>query len=143
MSAAVRRALLRLRACFRRGHTTYFVFAISLANFVAIQYQLVVAQLPGLRELFPDIATFALAFALAYVPAATLVGWLDFRRLAVPVDQELLARSNPWVRDLMLALALIAEGRAREAVPLLRRWAGEGEARGRGCAGDSATAQRT
>ena len=115
--------VLRLWSYFRRGHSTYLVFFVSFANFVVIQYRLVVEYVPFLHYLFESLATFALTFLLVYVPLAVLIGWLDFKKFAVPVDNELMTRANPWARDLAEALILIAEGRNREAVELLRKWA--------------------
>lgn len=115
--------ILRLWTYFRRGHSTYLVFFISFANFIVIQYRLLVEHVPALKLVFANILAFATAFFLAYVPLAILVGWLDYRRLAVPVESALAAKYSPWARDLAKALILIAEGKNKEAIELLRKWA--------------------
>lgn len=115
--------ILRLWAYFRRGHSTYLVFLISFANFIVIQYRLLVEHIPVLKLVFANMLAFALAFFLTYIPLATIIGWLDYRRFAVPVDTALVAKASPWVRDLARALILIAEGKNKEAVELLRKWA--------------------
>ena len=119
-----RQRLLRWWAYFRRGHSTYLVFLLSFANFVVIQYRLLVEYVPPLKLLFSSILAFAAAFILVYVPLAVIIGWLDYRRLAVPVDMALAAEANPYARDLARALIALAEGRREEAVRILKKWAG-------------------
>ena len=115
--------ILRIWSYVRRGHSTYLVFMVSLANFIVIQYRLLVEYIPVLHLLFREIWLFALSFIIVYIPLAAFIGWMDYRRLAVPVDMALMARANPWVRDLSMALILMADGRYEEAKRILRRWA--------------------
>jgi len=114
--------ILRLWTYFRRGHSTYLVFFISFANFIVIQYRLLIEHIPPLKLLFTNILAFAAAFFLVYVPLAIIVGWLDYNRFAVPVESALAAKHSPWARDIAKALMLIAEGKNREAVELLKKW---------------------
>ena len=114
--------LLRYWTYFRRGHNVYLVFLLSFANFIVIQYRLLVENVVFLREFFAHLSYFALTFVLIYVPLAIIIGWLDYRRLAVPVDTAMVARANPWVRDLAKALMCIAEGRGEEARKILEKW---------------------
>ena len=114
--------ILRLWTYFRRGHSTYLVFFISFANFIVIQYRLLIEHIPPLKLLFANILAFAAAFFLVYVPLAIIVGWLDYNRFAVPVESALAAKHSPWARDIAKALMLIAEGKNREAVELLKKW---------------------
>jgi len=114
--------LLRWWAYFRRAHSTYLAFLLSFANFIVIQYRLLVEYVPVLKFLFSSLVSFALAFFLVYVPLAVVIGWLDYRRFAVPVDSALTARASPWHRDVAKALMLIAEGRKEEAVKILEKW---------------------
>lgn len=115
--------ILRLWTYFRRGHSTYLVFFISFANFIVIQYRLLVEHVPMLKLLFTNILAFAIAFFLAYIPLAIVIGWLDYRRFAVPVETALVAKASPWARDIAKALILMAEGRNKEAIELLKKWA--------------------
>lgn len=114
--------MLRLWTYYRRGHGTYLVFLLSFANFIVIQYRLLVEYVPALRLLFSSLMAFAVAFFLVYVPLAVVIGWLDYRRFAVPVDSALTARASPWHRDVAKALILIAEGRGEEATKILEKW---------------------
>jgi len=114
--------MLRLWTYYRRGHGTYLVFLLSFANFIVIQYRLLVEYVPALRLLFSSLMVFAVAFFLVYVPLAVVIGWLDYRRFAVPVDSALTARASPWHRDVAKALILIAEGRGEEATKILEKW---------------------
>jgi len=68
---------------------------------------------------------FTIAFFLLYIPLAILVGWYDYRRFAVPVELTLGAKASPWNRDIAKALMLIAEGRKKEAVEILKKWTKE------------------
>jgi len=115
--------LLRWWTYFRRGHGTYLVFFLSFANFIVIQYRLLIQYVPVLEILFSNIIAFAIAFFLVYVPLAILIGRYDFRKFAVPVESTIAAKASPWNRDIAKALILIAEGKNREAVEVLRKWA--------------------
>ena len=117
--------ILRLWIYMRRGHGTYLVFFLSFANFVVIQYRLLVQYVPVLKLVFSSLTAFVVVFFLVYVPLAILIGWYDYRRFAVPVEATLGARASPWRRDLAKALILIAEGRNEEAVEILKKWTKE------------------
>ena len=41
--------LLRWLTYFRRGHNAYLVFLVSFANFVVIQYRLLIEYIPALK----------------------------------------------------------------------------------------------
>jgi len=129
--------LIRLWIYFRQGHGTYLVFLVSFANFIAIQYRLVVEHVPVLKLLFANLTAFAMTVALVYIPLAILIGYLDYKRVSVPVQTALAAKVSPWVRDqasalmhVTQALEHLAEGRTQEALfhlseaeRVLRRWA--------------------
>ena len=114
--------MLRYWTYFRRGHNIYLVFLLSFANFIAIQYRLIIENMAILKDIFTHLSVFAAVFVLVYVPAAIIIGWLDYRRLAVPVDMTITAKASPWVKDLATALIYIAEGRGEEAKKVLEKW---------------------
>jgi len=116
--------ILRYWTYFRRGHATYLAFLMSLANFMVIQYRLLIEYVPFLEALFSSLTAFAATFFLVYLPIATVVGWLDYKKLAVPMDLTVRAQANPWVRDLANALILMCDGRNDEAKKILRKWVG-------------------
>ena len=121
----LRERLSRYWTYFRRGHNIYLAFWLSFANFITIQYNLLVKNVAFLRDIFTHLTYFAIAFLLLYIPAAILIGWYDYRRFAVPVESTLRARANPWTRDLARALICLAEGRNEEAARILRKWTRE------------------
>ncbi len=122
-SPRLRERVLRYWTYFRRGHGTYLAFLLSFANFVAIQYRLVIENVKLLAAVFPRLTYFLLTFATIYVPVCTLIGWLDYKRGAVPIERALGEAVSPWNRDLARALMLICDGRYEEAKEILKRWA--------------------
>jgi len=117
--------ILRWWTYFRRGHNTYLVFLLTFANFITIQYRLLVDYIPLLKMLFVNLTSFTLVFILVYLPLAVLIGWYDYKKFAVPIEASLGALTSPWNRDIALALKLIAQGRNDEAVKVLERWVKE------------------
>ena len=118
----VKSRLLRYWAYFRRSHGTYFVYFISFANFIVIQYRLLIEYVPFLKYMFSSLTAFALTFIIVYVPLAIVIGWLDYKKMSVPTDSALIAKSSPWNRDIAKALYLMAEGKTEEAKRILERW---------------------
>jgi len=118
----LRERLSRYWTYFRRGHNIYLAFWLSFANFITLQYNLLVKNVAFLKDIFTHLTYFAIAFLLLYIPAAMIIGWYDYRRFAMPVELTLRARTNPWTRDLARALICLAEGRNEEAVEILRKW---------------------
>ena len=122
---ANKQRILRWWTYFRRGHGTYLVFLLSFANFIVIQYRLLVEYVPVMKVLFSSLTAFAITFFFIYIPLATLIGWYDYKRFAVPIEAAIGARASPWVRDLAKALMLMAQGRNDDAVKILERWTRE------------------
>ncbi|MHA1664400.1 MAG: hypothetical protein ACTSVW_01035 [Candidatus Njordarchaeales archaeon] len=115
--------ILRYWTYFRRGHSTYLVFFLSFANFMVIQYRLLIEYVPFLEALFYSLTTFVATFCLVYIPLATIIGWLDYKKFAVPMDSTVMAKASPWNRDLVRALILICDGKNEEAKKILQKWA--------------------
>jgi len=118
----LRERLSRYWTYFRRGHNIYLAFWLSFANFITIQYNLLVRNVVFLKDIFTHLTYFAIAFLLLYIPAAMIICWYDYRRFAMPVELTLRARTNPWTRDLARALICLAEGRNEEAIRILEKW---------------------
>ena len=78
---------------FRNGHSIYLIFAMTFANFVTIQYKLLINQVPWLSGLFGSIWVFAIVFVLTYVPIGILLGYWH-RKSQWTVEQEALFREN-------------------------------------------------
>jgi len=81
-----------------------------------------VEYIPALKILFSNLTAFLITFVVVYVPVTVIIGWLDFRRLAAPMDMALMSKANPWVKDLAEALILIAKGDNEKAVKILEKW---------------------
>ncbi|RLF14838.1 MAG: hypothetical protein DRJ66_05345 [Thermoprotei archaeon] len=114
--------LFRWSVYFRRGHSMYLVFIISFANFVVIQYRLLIQYIPLLKYIFTNLVIFALAFFLVYIPLAILIGWWDTKRGTVPISSRVMAKANPWNMDITKALYLMCEGKYEEAKKILEKW---------------------
>ena len=80
--------LLRWIVYFRRGHSSWFAMALGFLNFIVIQYRLLIENVPFLKNIFVRLWVFALLFIAVYVPVATLVGWIDYKRLTKPREVE-------------------------------------------------------
>jgi len=81
---------------FRYGHTVYLVFAMSFTQFILIFFNL------GLEKIGVSIsiATFTAAFLAAYIPLATLVGYLH-RERQLEIDMVRQWEQNPQFIKLM------------------------------------------
>jgi len=118
----VKSVILRWWVYFRRAHNNYLAFALSFLNFIVIQYRLLIQYVPFLHLVFSSLLAFALSFFLVYVPAAIVIGWLDYKRLSVEVEQLLATQANPYARDIALALYLYMDGKVEEAKKVLEKW---------------------
>lgn len=117
--------LLRYWTYFRRGHGVYLIFAISFLNFIVIQWRLLIEEIELLQALFQNLYTFIILFFVTYIPLATIIGWIDYKRGAVPVDQTVSVKASPWHQDISQAIILLAEGKDEEVVELMKKWAGK------------------
>lgn len=124
-SSYLKNRLLRYWTYFRRGHGIYLVFAISFLNFVVIQWRLLIEKVTFLEAFFKHFYVFTILFFIGYVPLATIIGWIDYKRAAFPVDATVAAKANPWAQDLAKAIILLAEGKNEEVVELMKKWTGK------------------
>lgn len=118
----MKKSLLRYWTYFRRGHNVYLIFVVSFLNFVVIQWRLLFEYIPSLEMLFQSFWIFTVLVILIYLPLATIIGWIDYKRAAFPVDATIAAKANPWFQDLAKAIILLAEGKNEEVVELMRKW---------------------
>lgn len=100
---------MRYLVYFRRGHSVYLVLLVSLANFVVIQYRLLIQYVPALNQLFSELWFFTLVFMVLYVFLATFIGWLDYKKGSVTYENILLSEASPPTKDFAKALLAIAE----------------------------------
>ena len=81
---------------FRYGHGTYLAYALSLINFIVINYSLLVSNIPFLSRIFNNLWVFAVVFTCTYFPLATMVGWKLYRKAQYKTDVEVSVRENPF-----------------------------------------------
>jgi len=121
----MKQRLLRYWFYFRRGYSLYLWFIVGFANFIIIQYSLLVEKyLPSLN---------LIAFATATIPliliVGTLIGWLDAKRGSLKTEQAIMVGQNPLFQDLAEALYHISRGQNKKAEMILRKWVMEAEKR--------------
>jgi hypothetical protein len=117
-----RNRFLRYWTYFRRGHNIYLIFIISFLNFVVIQWRLLIEQIQLLEAFFQHFYIFTAIFMVSYISLATIIGWIDYKRGAFPVDQKIAAKVSPWAQDVAKAIILLAEGKKEEVIALMRKW---------------------
>jgi len=114
--------ILRLWVYFRRGHGTYLAFILSFWNFIVIQYRLLIQKIPVLQSIFTSLLDFMIVFFAIYIPVCILIGYYDYKRFSVIQENILIAKANPYSRDLARALILLADGKKEEAKKILEKW---------------------
>lgn len=117
----MRQRLLRYWAYIRRGHM-YLAFVLSMANFIVIQYRLLVEEIPQLSDLFPGLWAWALLTTSVALPIMILIGWWDYKRGSYPIDATIMARQNPWVSDWVKAFIQYMNGDKEGAKKILEKW---------------------
>lgn len=98
---------------FRNGHSIYLVFAMTFANFITIQYQLLIDQLPYLEGIFNSIWIFAIMFILFYVPLSIVLGYWH-RKSQWKVEQDALFRENKVGAIMWMYVIDLIEGNVSE-----------------------------
>lgn len=98
---------------FRNGHSIYLIFAMTFANFITIQYKLLIDQVPSLDWFFGSIWIFAIVFIVIYVPLGIIIGFWH-RKSQWTVEQEALFRENKVGAVLWLYVMDLIEGNVNE-----------------------------
>ena len=86
---------------------------MTFANFITIQYQLLIDRLPVLGELFDSILIFAIVFILAYVPLSIVLGYWH-RKSQWKVEQDALFRENKVGAIMWMYVIDLIEGNVSE-----------------------------
>ena len=73
---------------FRRGHSSWLVYLMSFANFIVIQYRLLVDYVSFLETLLPSLTAFAIVFFVIYTPLSIFIGRYDIKKATVPKEHE-------------------------------------------------------
>lgn len=105
---------------FRNGHSIYLVFAMTFANFITIQYKLLIDTVPYLSEIFNSIWIFALLFILIYVPVSIVLGYWH-RKSQWKVEQDALFRENKVGAIMWMYVIDLIEGKVSEEDKKLMR----------------------
>jgi magnesium-transporting ATPase (P-type) len=98
---------------FRNGHSIYLIFLMTFANFVTIQYGLLIDQVPYLKSLFESIWIFAVIFVSAYVPIAIVIGYWH-RKTQWRVEQQALFKENEIGATMWLFVIDLIDGKISE-----------------------------
>ena len=98
---------------FRNGHSIYLVFIMTFANFVTIQYKLLIDKVPVFHSIFDSIWMFAIVFVLIYVPLGMIIGFWH-RKNQFSVEAEALFNQNQVGATIYLFLIDLIDGRVTE-----------------------------
>ena len=102
---------------------------MTFANFITIQYQLLIDQLPYLEGIFNSIWIFAIMFILFYVPLSIVLGYWH-RKSQWKVEQDALFRENKVGAIMWMYVIDLIEGNVSEEDKKLMREALLGITRG-------------
>jgi hypothetical protein len=98
---------------FRNGHAIYLVFLMTFANFVTIQYQLLIDRIPAVNSVFFNIWIFASIFIVIYLPLGMIIGYWH-RKSQFSVEQEALFNQNQVGARINLFLIDLIDGKVSE-----------------------------
>lgn len=98
---------------FRNGHSIYLIFAMTFANFITIQYKLLIDKVPSLDWLFNSIWIFAIIFIAIYVPLGIFIGYWH-RKSQWTIEQEALFRENKVGAVMWLYIMDLIEGKVKD-----------------------------
>lgn len=86
---------------------------MTFANFITIQYALLIDKIPALNSIFSNLWIFAIVFVAAYFPLAIVIGnW--HRRSQWKIEQEAAFRENVMGARMWLFMLELIEGNVTE-----------------------------
>lgn len=99
---------------FRQGHSIYLIFIMTFANFITIQYKLLLDKIPSVDVLTGgNIIGFAIVFVALYVPIGILIGYWH-RKSQWRVEAEALFRENKIGATMWLFVIDLIDGRVTD-----------------------------
>src|ERR671918_733847 len=98
---------------FRTGHSIYLIFLMTFANFVTIQYALLIDRVPFLSNIFGSIWVFAITYVCLYVPIAMIIGYWH-RKTQWRVEQSALFKENEIGATMWLFVIDLIDGKVSE-----------------------------
>ena len=93
---------------------------MTFANFVTIQYGLLIDQVPFLKNLFESIWVFTIIYVSAYVPIAIVIGYWH-RKTQWRVEQHALFKENVIGTTMWLFVIDLIDDRVSEEEKQQRR----------------------
>jgi hypothetical protein len=98
---------------------------MTFANFVTIQYALLIERVPSLESVFPSIWIFATIFVAAYMPLAIIIGYWH-RKSQWKIEQEAIFNENVvqarmWLFTLELIEGNVTDEEKKEMRNMLRQ----------------------
>lgn len=99
---------------FRQGHSIYLIFIMTFANFITIQYKLLLDKIPSVDVLTGgNIIGFAIVFVALYVPIGILIGYWH-RKSQWKVEAEALFKENKIGATMWLFVIDLIDGRVTD-----------------------------
>lgn len=99
---------------FRQGHSIYLIFIMTFANFITIQYKLLLDKIPSVDVLTGgNIIGFAIVFVALYVPIGILIGYWH-RKSQWRVEAEALFRENKIGATMWLFVIDLIDGKVTD-----------------------------
>jgi hypothetical protein len=99
---------------FRQGHSIYLIFLMTFANFIVIQYRLLIDRMPAIDSLTGgNIIGFAMTFIAIYVPLAIIIGYWH-RKSQWRVEAEALFNENRIGAIMWLFVIDLIDGKITE-----------------------------
>jgi len=98
---------------FRQGHTIYLVFLMTFANFITIQYSLLIERVPTFNSMFPSVWIFAIIFVTGYLPLAIIIGYWH-RKSQWKVEAEALFKENKIGATMWLFVINMIDGKVTQ-----------------------------
>jgi len=96
---------------FRNGHGLYLIFLLTVAQFIIIQYRLLLEGTPLFHSI--PLWVFSAAFVAIYVPLGLIIGvW--HRRTQYNVESQTHFERNPIGATMYLFLIDLADGKVTE-----------------------------
>jgi hypothetical protein len=96
---------------FRNGHGIYLIFFVTVAQFLIIQYRLLLNNIPLFHSI--PLWAFAIVFVAMYVPLAVIIGYWH-RRTQYNVDTQTHFERNPIGATWTLFLIDLIDGKVTE-----------------------------
>ena len=82
---------------FRMGYSTYLTFLVGYISTLITVYYLAIKDSPGLFNLVPHFAPFALLCTAVGIPLSVGLGWMHYKRTpAFTSEQDIQVEANPY-----------------------------------------------